>query len=335
MRICTLLLSALVLSTTALKAQIVATFDTLHLSKADTFYVNYTAPGADVGFNDGNAHFPCIYDTSYGGIWTSGFAYSNMTDSVTSGYGNQYSAKTAIGYGGSSNYVVAHVSDPVTFANTIKIILTDSAIGKPVQGFYATNNTYAYNSMRDGDFFGKKFTNGDWFLLTVQGYSGGTLQPASVGIYLADFLFPDPTKNFILDTWKWVDLRPLGAVDSLQLSLTSSDNGIYGMNTPAYFSMDNFTTSESTVNTSLSVSTAAPIIAKVYPNPATNTLYADITGSNVQQVTIMNMAGSTITDDTILPAPHVAINTSSLPAGMYLLKLSGDHHTLTTRFIKE
>src|SRR4051794_38740291 len=94
MRTCTLLFLALLLSSTVM-AQTVATFDTLPLPTSNSFYVNYSAPKADVGFNDGLAHFPCIYDTSYGGIWSRGFAYSNMTDSITSGYMNQYSAKTA------------------------------------------------------------------------------------------------------------------------------------------------------------------------------------------------------------------------------------------------
>ena len=76
----------------------VVTFDTLSLSKADTFYVNFSSPGNDVGFSDHNIYFPCVYDTAWGsGFWSYGFAYSNMTDSVTSGFSNQYAAKTAKG----------------------------------------------------------------------------------------------------------------------------------------------------------------------------------------------------------------------------------------------
>src|SRR4051812_21589797 len=112
----TLLLAALVSSALSSQAQTVSTFDSLPLAHADTFYTNYTASGTDVGFDNGMAHFPCIYDTSFGGLWTAGFAYSNMTDSVTSGYLNQYSAKTGIGYGGSHQYAVVHCTDPITFA---------------------------------------------------------------------------------------------------------------------------------------------------------------------------------------------------------------------------
>src|SRR5690606_24615208 len=79
----------------------ISTFDTppLQLPKADTFYVNYSNPGGDVGFDDtaGRMYFPCVYDTAFGGLWSTGFAYSNMTDSVTSGFGNMYSAKAAKG----------------------------------------------------------------------------------------------------------------------------------------------------------------------------------------------------------------------------------------------
>jgi hypothetical protein len=330
MRTFTLLLSALVLGTTAARAQKIATFDDLHLPKADTFYVNYSAPRTDVGFNDGGAHFPCVYDTSYGGIWSTGFAYSNMTDSVTSGFGNEYSAKAGIGYGGSANYAVAFVSNPLTFANTIVVNLHGSAIGHPVYGFYVTNNTYAYNSMRDGDFFAKKFVNGDWFLLTARGYRGGVLQPDSVGIYLADFLFPDPSDNFILDTWKWFNLLPLGSVDSLQFTLRSTDNGMYGMNTPSYFCMDNFTTTDPALS---ATNTVKGSIAKVYPNPATEVLYVDVTDNSVQTVTLMNMAGNII--GTYAASSHLEINKSSLPAGSYLLQFTGNGAKASARFTKQ
>jgi hypothetical protein len=323
MRTFTLLFSALVLSTTALKAQVVSTFDDLALPHADTFYVNYSASGTDVGFNDGLAHFPCVYDTSFGGFWSSGFAYSNMTDSVTSGYTNQYSAKAGIGFDSSAEYVVAYGTQ-----NMVK--LRGAAIGHPVRGFYVTNNTYAYNSMRDGDAFARKFHNGDWFKLTVKGYRGGALQPDSVGVYLADFLFPDTTMNYILRDWTWVNTGSLGNTDSLQFTLTSTDNGAFGMNTPAYFCMDNFTDN----NPTLSVTNILPVAAKVYPNPATNTLYVDLADNDIQQVAVMNIAGN-IMSTTAVTQKQLVINTSTLPAGVYLLQLSGNGKTANTQFVKQ
>ena len=40
--------------------------------------------------------------------------------------------------------------------------------------------------------------------------------------------------------WTYVDLSELGEIDGLTFEMSSSDTGTYGMNTPAYFAMDNF-----------------------------------------------------------------------------------------------
>ena len=334
MRKFTLLLSALVLGTTALKAQTTATFETLSLAHADTFYTNYTAAGTDVGFNDGLAHFPCIYDTSsFGGYWDHGFAYSNMTDSVTSGYTNEYSAKAAKGHSGSAQYAVAYGTRNI-------LALRGAALGHPVKGFYATNNTYAYNSMRDGDFFAHAFHNGDWYKIMIRGYLHGALKSDSVGFYLANFNNPVPANNYILKTWEWVDLSGLGIVDSLEFTLSSTDNGSFGMNTPAYFCMDDFTTYE-TFDTSTivippptAVTGAQAPIAKVYPNPASGKLFVDLADNSVTNILITDMTGKTVQQ--ITPATnHIEINTSSLPAGTYVLQLHGSGKVATVRFVKD
>ncbi len=241
MRRFTLFIAAMA-ATLAGNAQTLADFEALSLSKSDTFYVNYSNSGNDVGFDNGLAHFPCVYNTAWGGYWSSGFAYSNMTDSVTSGFTNSYSAKTAKGYNGTSQYLVANGS-----SNYVQLI--NGGKGGFAAGFYVTNATYTYNSMRDGDAFAKKFggTTGndqDWLKLVVRGYNKGVHKLDSVEVYLADFRFADNSKDYILKSWQWVNLMPLGKVDSLDFSLSSSDMGPWGMNTPAFFCMDNFLTQE-------------------------------------------------------------------------------------------
>jgi len=332
MRTFTILFSALVLSTAA-KSQTIATFDDLTLSKPDTSYINYSGTAlTDVGFTDGLGYFPCYYDTASGGYWESGFSYSNWTDSVTSGYMNQYSAKTAIGYGGSAQYAVAWVSNPVTFGDSINMNLTGAAIGKPVSGFYVTNSTYAYNAMKEGYYPARAFHDSDWFLLTIKGYSGGVLTTDSVNFYLADFRFADSSLNYIVRTWEWVNLLPLGHVDSLQFSLSSTDTaGGFGMNTPSYFCMDNFTTNETDAGVN---QVAKNAIAKVYPNPATNILYVDIIDNSVQQISVINMTGQVISNYNT-STNHIEINTATLPAGTYLLQLAGNGGSAQMRFVKE
>ena len=340
MRTFTLLFSALVLGTAA-HAQTVATFDTLPLPSGDSFYVNYNGFGTnfttDVGFNDGLAHFPCIYDTSFGDTLWSYFAYSDKTDSVTSGYTNQYSAKTAIGYGGTAKYAVAYVANPVTYANTIMLNLRGAAIGQSVSGFYVTNSTYAYNSMLYGDaspakkFGGTTGNDPDWFLLTVKAYSGGSLTADSVNFYLADYRFAHNDSDYIVKTWEWVNLLPLGHVDSLQFSLSSSDTGSFGMNTPAYFCMDNFTTNETDASVT---NMQQSYVAKVYPNPATNVLCVDVADNSVQQITVTDATGKIVGNYTVTQK-QTAINTSSLPAGVYMLQFSGNGKTANAKFVKE
>jgi hypothetical protein len=110
--------------------------------------------------------------------------------------------------------------------------------------------------MRDGDQFAKKFggvsgDDADWFKLTVTGWLNGQAKNDTVNFMLADYTFADNSQDYILNEWTWLDLQVLGNVDSLQFSLSSSDAGQWGMNTPAYFVLDNFTTAD--------VANAAPV----------------------------------------------------------------------------
>lgn len=315
------------------QAQTVATFDDLYLSKADTFYVDYSASNTDVGFYDGLCYFPCVYDTTWtinasaadtviDSFWSSGFAYSNMRDTVTPGYTNQYAAVTDSGYN-SSIYAVATGQQNYMY-------LIGLASEKPLAGMYVTNATYAYRSMLNGDAFAKKFGNGDWFKLTIRGYKNGALKNDSVEFYLADFRSANPAQHYILNTWQYVDLSSLGGVDSVTFSLSSTDNGQFGMNTPAYFCIDNVTTSES----SASVNQVHSFVAKVYPNPTTNDLYISVNDNSVQQLTVTDMAGRIMTTMQVND-PQIKINTSAYAPGMYLLQLQGAGKSATVRFVKQ
>lgn len=309
------------------KAQTTSTFESLTLPKSDTAYINYSDYGEDVGFTDGLAYFPCVYDTSFGyEYWASGFAYSNMTDSVTSGFMNQYSAKTAIGFAASEKYVVAYGKE-----NNIR--LTGAATGKGLLGFYITNSTYAYNSMRDGDGFSKKFnaTDKDYFRLDIFAYRKDTLGKDSVSFYLADFRNSDSTKNYIVKDWQWVNLAKIGKADSLYFRLQSTDNGSFGMNTPAYFCMDNFMTNE----TGLSIATeTSKADFKIYPNPATEKITIESSIKSQQQVSVLDVLGHNIANYE-MNAESLEINLSGFAPGTYLLLFRNGNQTASTRFVKQ
>lgn len=190
------------------------------------------------GFSSGSLEFNNSYTDWGGGYYGwSGWSYSNMTDTATAGYGNQYSASTGSGAGDSATYGVAYNGS-----------VGDARITIPA-GYYVasamiTNTTYAALSMTDGDAFAKKFggvlgDDPDWFLLTVLGKNAADQEIGSEEFYLADYRDGNNDNDYILSDWTAIDLSSLKGASNLEFSLTSTDNGGYGMNTPAYFAMDN------------------------------------------------------------------------------------------------
>jgi hypothetical protein len=185
-------------------------------------------------FTSGGAAFPNTYDNYYGS-W-SGWAYSNVNDTTTDGYGNQYAAITGGGVKGpGSTYAVAYgASSAWGTPPTITLPTPTEVLSADI-----TNTTWAYLAMLDGnDHPAKQFTSSDWFLLTISGLdASGQPTGTPVEFYLAE------DGNIVTD-WENVNLTSLGNdVKSLQFDLTSSDTGTYGMNTPAYFALGDLTLS--------------------------------------------------------------------------------------------
>ncbi len=324
-----LLFAVALLAGIHVNAQTISGFETQpNSSLPDTFYINYSNPGHDVGFQDGLAYFPCYYDTGFGAAyWTEGFAWSDKHDSTTPGFMNQYAAKAFTGYNGTNHYCVAYGA----YTN---IKLAGAAMHKPVNGMYVTNNTYAYESMRTGDAFAKKFggptgNDADWFKLTVFGYNSGAIKTDSVVFYLADYRSANNANDYIVKDWRWVDLTPLGIVDSLSFVLSSSDNGTFGMNTPAYFCLDNLTTNETAgiANTGIAA-------AKVYPNPAKDYVYVESLDQNINTIVLMDVTGKIISR-TEVAEKTTAINTAGLTPGMYILSIESKDQKAVARFQKQ
>ncbi|MCW5623505.1 MAG: DUF4465 domain-containing protein [Burkholderiales bacterium] len=98
--------------------------------------------------------------------------------------------------------------------------------------------------MLNGDFFAKAFGGAsgddpDWFALTITGHDAAGDATGTVDFHLADYRFADNSLDYVVTDWTLVDLSALGTVSSLTFSLSSSDVGDFGMNTPAYFALDN------------------------------------------------------------------------------------------------
>ncbi len=233
----TLLCAALLVALTTRAAAATITLETPALGLA-THDEDWTPAG---GFASGGAFFNNSYESTFGS-WA-GFAHSRETDVTTPGFGNQFSALAGSGAEGSLQYAVGFVDSFTPFLPTIVL-----PSGEAVLSLAITNTTYAGLSMRDGDFFAKKFggpsgNDPDFFLLTITGRDGSLVPTGQVDFYLADFRFADNAQDYIVDEWTTVDVSSFGVgTATVEFTLSSSDNGTFGMNTPAYFAVDHVQT---------------------------------------------------------------------------------------------
>ena len=315
-----------------LNAQTVADFENLTLG-TDTFYENHNGDS----WMTPNATFRYAWDTTYN-LWDAGFAYTNKNNISNGTYTNLYGAITGKGYNNSNNYVTASQG---YFGEQMRIKLNPTE--KSVLGFFVTNSTYGYKTMLNGGGPARAFgdtlhthsglTPGnypDWFKLTVFAYKNGTKKTDTVEFYLADYRFADNTKDYIVNTWNWVDCSTLGNVDSLSFKLYSSDTGNFGINNPTYFCIDNFSTSSSII-TGLTASSDDNGL-QAYPNPF-NTVITVHGQTPLTQITIRDIAGKVVHEETMQEA-IARIDLSVLQTGVYLLEVRSENNLTVKRIIK-
>ena len=320
------------------KAQTISDFENLTLPKADTFW-NGISNNLGTSFSNGNAIFNNYYDTSYGGFWSAGFAYTNVQDTIHGDYHHLYSSKALKGYNGSNNYV--SVAEDA-YNNRLPIIkLSGIASGKQVSGFYISNSTYAFNSMRDGTsppakkFGGSTGNDPDWFKVPIYKWVAGIKTTDSVDFYLADFRFSNNSQDYIVKDWRWVDLTSLGNVDSLSFHLSSSDNSFGFMNTPAFFCMDNFTTAD--VASGMNEITASDERLSVYPNPTLSVISIRLSVGSLKTIEVVDLQGRKIDlPISLQTANYCQLNTEYLSSGIYFLKTIDENgFEQIAKFVKE
>ncbi len=224
------LLVAAVLGTSVLttQAQIVATFDDLTLPGADTSFLSTKSEAGQYAFTTANATFRGSVSFSEWGRYEAFFNYSNINNTEDESYDNMWAAITGSGVDHSGQYGIAFAeTDPTNFSQSPESgpKLSTPATGSIVAGVYLTNSTVAYHWIT------KNYGKNDWFKITVRGYLNGKRTQDSVVLTLANG--PDEVVN----TWEWVNLQQLGAVDSLTFQASSSNTM-----TPFYYALDNLIT---------------------------------------------------------------------------------------------
>ncbi|MCP4890141.1 MAG: DUF4465 domain-containing protein, partial [Planctomycetaceae bacterium] len=163
------------------------------------------------------------------------------------GFQNDLSSFAGSGAGGSATFGVGFVGqgggfDPPT-------IQRQAGDARLLESIKVTNTTYAALSMLNGDDFAKAFggetgDDPDYFVLEMTGKDIAGDPIDSVEIYLADYRFVDNSDDYIVDEWIEVDLSPISNADSIEFSVSSSDEGVFGINTPAYFAIDDIVLTE-------------------------------------------------------------------------------------------
>ena len=267
-------------------------------------------------------YFPTSWDTSFGGFWSGGWAYSNMTDSVTSGFSNLYSAKAGSGFNGSENYAVA---------NGDGWFRSESWAYLNIYSLQITNTTFAYNSMRDGDAFAKKFggisgNDPDFFRVIFTPYDMGIQAGTPDTFYLADYRFEDNSQDYIISDWTELQFTFSTFVDSISYRFESSDIVEFGINTPLFFAIDDIEYGR-TIN---SIASNESKLSSVFPNPASSQVSIQLNSNELANYQLYSIDGRMIRQGSF--QNQETLNLEDLNSGVYLINIdtkeSRDSHRL-------
>lgn len=284
------------------------------------------------------------FELNYNSTWQSftGFAVSSWTDNLTPGWANQYSAMPGEGANNSDQYAVCYVSQ---WSNNR--VWTNAEPGKVFQSIDVTNTAYAYYSMLNGDAFAKPFgadtaangqidgTNGeDWFMLTIYPIGTDSLHTGdSLNFNLADYTFADNSQDYIIDEWTTIDLlsnlpQDQGNVIGLDFVLSSSDTtGGFGMNTPAYFALDNVTTA-----ITFGFDEEEQLEFTTFPNPFSNELTIQLEAGST--VMLSDLSGRMIRNEVSF-SNQLLWNLSDLESGIYMITVERDGRIGSQKIIKQ
>ncbi len=226
-----LLLSLALIMAVFAMAQEPATFEDVSLGSGGIWQ-------PPVGENEMSSGGWLFTNSTQYGYW-GGFTASNRTDLNQSGMDAQYTAASGCGYDGSTQYAVAF-----TMGVQTDVYAADGQ-SHTVTGCYVTNNLWTYQDILQGGYGelpygGTTGNDPDWFKVTATGKNTSGQTVGTLDFYLADFRFANNEEDYVLNTWEWFDLSPLGDVATISFSLSSSRGSGYNMITPAYFCMDNF-----------------------------------------------------------------------------------------------
>lgn len=200
------------------------------------------------GWSSGSGHFSNNYFTDFGGYW-SGWAYSNVVNSVSPYFQNQYAAFPGGGSNGTGgvdvggNYALAYTGSEVGISDAFirfsgrQIISSLDFANTTWVALYARDNNPPFYSDR------ANFEDGDYLRVIFEGLDASDQVIGSESFSLVDFAGAGAEDNFILNQWSVANLTGLGAISGLRVRLDSNLFSTFGgvdyLDPPAYVAIDN------------------------------------------------------------------------------------------------
>ena len=270
-----------------------------------------------------------LFSNTYSSYFWGGFTASNHTDLTQTGLNAQYTSAAGEGYDGSAQYGVAYAMGAQT-----DVYAADGSV-QTVTGCYVTNNLWAYQNMLYGDatatpFGGTSGNDPDWFKLTATGKNAAGQTVGTAEFYLADYRFTNNDEDYVLNTWEWFDLSPLGEVATISFSLSSSKNDNWGMITPAYFFIDNFNGIDpNTPPTNLKENAIA---INAYPNPCHGQLHLSAVNGQSFEYSIFDLLGQIITTGHS-QGHETIVDLGECPAGIYFVSVIQDGKRVVSKIM--
>ncbi len=303
-------------------------------SKGDKSFKLHSQGGGIVSY------MPILWDTSFGGYWAAGWAISKKIDgSVGKSDFSKHLYCAKPGYGSEKNVQGKYKGTTFAVGMNKSYILSPT---NPLKGFFSTlkiaNTTYAYNSMKNGDAFAKKFggisgNDADSFILKIGFYNKGKLL-SKLSVILADYRFADNSKDYILDSWQTVfcakqGVGQSGFIDSTVFELQSSDNGSFGMNTPGFFAIDELGT-----DLWVNVMPIPTLLALSYPNPSKDKVRIETTGM-MDKIEIVDVLGKRVYQENGLNMRAFDVLISDWASGLYQVKITTSLGIETCNIVKQ
>lgn len=199
-------------------------------------------------------------------------------------------------------YLVGFYS-PYMSARPVDMVFTDGQSYDPLS-VYINLNSYTFYSVLLGDGYARAFSNSDQLTLTIHGVAADETEK-TVDVSLASCSNGDLT---IARGWKLVDLSSLGTVNELYFTMTTTDSGDYGANTPLYFCLDK-----------LCVKPSEGSAAEMTPAES-----ASISYDRASKTVSISDADFAAVYDTIgakvMQSDSRSFSVAALPAGVYVVK---------------